>query len=379
MMNRDVLAFAFAALSLFAACGPNHNGQTACDQDPKPAGCDQVCDSATPCPDGYYCNGDGKCDQQCSPNGAQCPDGQSCTVDGRCEATDAGGPLIDADCPRVHFTATQVIPSIQILIDGSGSMAMSDIDPNRYDAVVTGLVGANGVVNGLEGQVYFGASIFTSTAPCPTLDSVGRALNNATNISNLITGFSPTGRTPTAPSIDAVVADFAANPPPAGSPPIIVLATDGEPNSCSSSTTDTGPSITAAGNAYAAGIRLYILGLSGLNTTFLQDMANAGVGAPAGTDAPYFTADDPTSLHDAFAAIIGGVLSCDLTLSQSISQQQASQGTVTLNGTTLTLGTDWTLLPDGTTIELQGAACDTLKSTPNPVVDASFPCGVIIP
>jgi hypothetical protein len=32
----------------------------------------------------------------------------------------------------------------------------------------------------------------------------------------------------------------------------------------------------------------------------------------------------------------------------------------------------------GNTIELIGAACDTLKTSSNPVVDASFPCGSVI-
>jgi hypothetical protein len=40
-------------------------------------------------------------------------------------------------------------------------------------------------------------------------------------------------------------------------------------------------------------------------------------------------------------------------------------------------GQDWTLV-NGNTIELVGAACDTLKSSSNPSVDASFPCGSVI-
>ena len=52
-------------------------------------------------------------------------------------------------------------------------------------------------------------------------------------------------------------------------------------------------------------------------------------------------------------------------------------GTVMVNGMTLTYGTDWTLV-NGNIIRLLGSACTALKSTPNPMVSASFPCGSVI-
>lgn len=44
----------------------------------------------------------------------------------------------------------------------------------------------------------------------------------------------------------------------------------------------------------------------------------------------------------------------------------------------LTYGTDWLLDMDGVTIHLLGNACNTLKSSPNPTVDATFACGAVI-
>jgi len=124
---------------------------------------------------------------------------------------------------------------------------------------------------------------------------------------------------------------------------------------------------------------LFILGLAGLNTQFLQDMANAGQGVTAGMpNAPFFTANDPTSLDTALNTIIGGVLSCDLMLSGQVDPSTACQGTVTLNGMPLQCGPDWKVLPDGMTLELTGTACDTFKSTNNPTLTASFPCGSVI-
>lgn len=285
-----------------------------------------------------------------------------------------GGP--DASCPAVHFAATQVTPSIQLLIDRSGSMDtnLPGTNTSRYQAMHDALVGNTGVVSQLQSKVYFGASVFSADAPCPKLYSQARAMGNATTIKSLIESQAPSGNTPTAPSIDAVVADFAAHPPPMGSPPVIVLATDGLPNSCNANDDTTAQTVTAAGNAYAAGIRVFVLGIAGVNDSFLQQVASAGVGM---ANAPYYTANSPAQLQAAFQQIIGGVVSCDLMITGNIDPSQAAGGTVTLDGQTLTYGTDWTLV-GGNTIELQGSACDTLKNTANPSVDASFPCGSVI-
>ncbi len=342
---------------------------------------------ANNCSLGYYCGPNGTCTADCAPGSLACPQGQMCTSDGHC-IPGSGGP--DTNCPNVHLTASHTTPSVELLIDRSGSMGMNDILPTRYDALHTALTGTNGAVTQTQGSVYFGAALFSGDEiTCPpgsNLDgySVPRALNNASAIDTLISNNSPGGDTPTAEWITAITADWAAHPPPMGSPPITLLSTDGEPNSCSDPTPNDPPSIAAAQASYAAGIKLYIIGLAGLNLQFLQDMANAGTGKPTGqapgcaTCSPYYTANDPTSLAAAFQAIIGGVLSCDLTLSGMVDPSQANQGIVTLNGMMLTYGTDWTLDPNGMVIHLSAAACDMLKNSPNPTVDAQFPCGAVI-
>lgn len=392
MLTRAALAsvLVFAA----AACGSKNPGQDLCKQIPAPAACMTQCDPSpgaqSSCPSGYHCTPDGTCDAVCTPNGNQCGAGYICTMDGQCVGDGSGGPPpVDASCPSVHFSPTKTTPSIELLLDRSGSMGTPDINPTRYDALHTALTGAMGAITQAQGEAYFGAALFSGDeTPCPpnaTLDgkSVPRALNNLAAIDGLISANSPNGDTPTAEWITAVTADFAANPPPMGSPPIILLATDGEPNSCNDNTLNTPPSIAAAKAAYMQGVRLFIIGLAtnggALNPQFLQDMANAGTGVAAGQpNAPYYTANDPASLVSAFNTIINGVLSCDLTLSGSIDPSQAMSGQVTLNGMVLTYGTDWTLDPNGMVIHLIGNACNTLKSSPNPTVDAAFPCGAVI-
>jgi hypothetical protein len=372
------------------ACGSNKgNGNNVCDNSSPPAECQTTCDpsGANTCPVGFHCTAAGTCGAECVQGSTDCGADAYCTADGFCQM---GDPQMqpDANCPAVHFTPTKVTPSITLVLDRSGSMTTDFGGVSRYQAMVDGLFGATGAVTTTQGQVYFGEALFAGDqSPCLNLNgfTAPRALNNATAMQTLTTNNPPVnGSTPTAPAIDQIVADFAANPPPAGSPPVILLATDGAPNSCNGNG-GTGPSITAAKNAYTAGIKLFIVGLAGLNTQFLQDMANAGTGVATGQTSgctgcsPFYVANDPTSLATAFSTIINGVISCDLTLTGgTVDPANACAGTVTLNGTPLTCGTDWTIDANGTTLHLIGAGCTMLKASANPVVDASFPCGSII-
>ena len=301
--------------------------------------------------------------------------------DGNGSGSNTGGGGPDANCPAVNFTATQVTPSIQLLIDRSGSMgtALPGTSTTRYQAMRDALVGASGVVGQLQTKAYFGASLFTSDNPCPHLyTTAARQMNNLGQVQGLIDSQGPGGNTPTPPAIDQTVAYFQANPAPSGSPPIIVLATDGLPNSCGSGADTQVQSVASAANAYTNGIRTFILGIAGVNDSFLQQMANAGQGVmPGAPDAKYYTANSPADLQAAFQAIIGGVVSCELQINGTVDPAQASSGSVSLNGAQLTYGTDW-IVVNGNTIRLLGAACDTLKSSSNPQVQASFSCGAVI-
>jgi hypothetical protein len=294
------------------------------------------------------------------------------------DTVDAAGNS-DVNCPAVHFTAMPTTPSIEVLIDQSLSMDSAFGATTRYAAMREALVAPGaGVIDLLQSKAYFGATLYTSALTCPALQTVPRMMNNDPPIAAMIDANGPGLYTPTGDAITAVTADFAAHPPPAGSPPIIVLATDGVPNTCQNPFDETNGQIiavAAAQAAFAAGIHMIVLSVgpdtSNIN---LQAMADAGAGMP---NAPFYQANDPAQLAAAFAQIIGGVVSCDLAITGQVDPGSASGGTVTLDGTTLTYGTDW-IVVNSTTIELVGAACTTFKSTPSPTVDASFPCGAII-
>jgi hypothetical protein len=405
MMGDIMTRSLVVVLALLAtACGHKQPAGMCADQVPLPVGCEVTCDPApgapNSCPSGYHCTPDGKCDKSCTPTGGECGVGFLCTSDGSCfsDGNGSGDPPIDAaDCPAVHFAATPVTPSIQLLIDRSSSMTENfdnqsppSAGPYKYPTVQEALVGTHGVVTQLESSVYFGATLFTAfKSACPSLQSTPRAKNNQAAIKTLISTNPPRlrsdadpGYTPTPLGIDAVVKDFHDHPAPAGSPPVIVLATDGQPNECTTTSPRLDESVAAAANAYAHGIKLYILAVSFddvADRDHVQKMANAGQGVqPGQPDATPYYATNPTELAAAFQTIIGGVVSCDLTIIGHVDPADGPNGTLMLNGMNLTYGTDWNLDADGTTVHLLGNACTLLKSSSNPVLDGTFPCGTVI-
>ncbi|HEX4419489.1 MAG TPA: vWA domain-containing protein [Kofleriaceae bacterium] len=406
-MNRLLLGLAL----LTAACGGHKSFDSLCaDQVPPPAACNTACDPSSgtgdaTCPSGFHCAAAGKCDTLCTPTGNECGNGYSCTTDGFCQSAGDGDDQspIDANCPAIHFTPMKTTPTVQLLLDQSGSMTSNygnngTSKPDRWDALRTALVDPTaGVVATLGDKVVFGATLYSAHSTdqpnvCPILTkTTDRKLNNFTEIQQLVNSNNPLNDTPTAASIDAVRMDFAANPPAQGSPPIIVLATDGLPDTCdvpnpaNQTQQDAANAVTvkAAQDAYTAGIKLFFLfvGDAGQAGTHPQQMANAGTGMdPATGTAMFYTAKNPAELTAAFNTIVGGVLSCDLKLTGGTVDPGSAQtsGVVTLNGMTLAYGTDWTVDNDGVTLHLLGAACTTLKTTTNPTVDAAFSCGSVI-
>lgn len=383
-MIRACVALVFALTAL--ACGPREF-DSLCTAIPTPEGCGKPCDptpgAGNSCDTGYYCTPGGTCDIQCTLGGPQCGDDYVCTIDGQCIPEDEdpmNGP--DANCPAVNFTPMPTTPSIGLVLDQSGSMIDNNLgNQTRYAAMRDALVGGTGVVTQLESKAYFGASLYTCDGNnLLEINEVPRAINNATVVRTLIDSKLNVrgGNTPTHSAINRMVTTFAQTPPPSGSPPVIVLATDGLPNSCSNTGGGgQGPSVQAAAAAYAAGIPVYVLAINSTSSHF-QDMANAGQGHQQGQpNVPYYPVANAQDLKDAFDTIINGVISCDLSLTSSIDPAQAMSGTVVVNGMTLNYGTDW-ILVNGNVIRILGGACTALKSTPNPTVNASFPCGSVI-
>ncbi|MGB5682781.1 MAG: vWA domain-containing protein [Polyangiales bacterium] len=367
-----------------------------------PADCDKVCTSDTQC-EASFCDS-GVCVANCTPTEG-CGENWTCNVRGRCipnVSTGGTGGTGNTDCQSVTITPTRSIPNVMFLVDQSGSMdATFGGGENRWEAANTVI---NGIVSTTDSIVRYGLTTYTSdngnaNPPCPKLPTqIDFALNNSSNIGDngqypYSYPSSAGADTPTGDSIDALVDNIQASPPPNEGPTIIVLATDGEPDSCEYPNPSTGgeraqargEAVTAAGASHDAGIDLFVLWVGNLSDnptdptrSHMQDVANAGIN---GTGTVY-VGDDPGTLSDAFLSIISASISCDVQMDRRFDDKEKAcqDGDVRLDGTPLACSeTDgWRVKPGvDDVIELVGSACDTFKSG-DVTFSASFPCGAIV-
>ena len=331
---------------------------------------------------------------------ADCRSGEICDATGHCVDDPNGG---GDTCPAVAVALTPVTPVVELLIDQSGSMndpfgQIDGTDVDRWEAAQYALTDPGvGAVTALEDRVRFGAALYHSEhgnagGTCPMLArSAGKPtgvplLHNAAAIGDLFDDNDPTLDTPTAESVDAVRADLVTYGADADSraPLVLVLVTDGNPDNCGDADAHNMASQIMSENAVARawddGIRTIPLSVgSDVSDTHMQRLANQGAGLAldASPGAAWYRGNDPQELVDAFNEIIRGVRTCTFTLNGMAELADAADATVTLNGSSLAFGTDWTLL-DPSTLELMGAACDTFLASDTVTLDAIFPCGTII-
>ncbi|MDC3953376.1 vWA domain-containing protein [Polyangium jinanense] len=400
------LAMGLASMvtALASSCGSTSTGTPPCDS--VYAGkCGGFCANDFACADGLYCGNSATCTADCAPGAAGCPTGQTCNVKGRCiptggEGGSGGGGGIDfvtsntgtgsgADaCADVNVNFEKQIPTVMLLIDQSGSMTASFGNGDRWNVLYDTLMDPNdGIVKKLEKDVRFGLALYTSNGgnaggTCPMLAKVPLALNNHAAIDAVYAPQDPAGDTPTGESITAVTADLVAYQEPG--PKIIVLATDGEPDTCAEPNPQNGQdeSIAAAQASFGKDVRTFVISVGAeVSLGHLQDLANAGAGLPIGgaEKATYYQALNPQTLIDAFDKIINGVRSCVLKLNGIVDETAAAEGQVSLDGKALPYNdmNGWRLNgPDE--IELLGTACDTIKQGDHSI-SVQFPCGIVIP
>jgi hypothetical protein len=200
---------------------------------------------------------------------------------------------------------------------------------------------------------------------CPRLEGVAPDLDNLAAMQAIYGAAMPEGDTPTGPALTIVGQELAADPEPGDK--IVVLATDGEPDTCEQPEPNEGQAaaVAAAAETFGLGIRTFVVSVGAdVSAQHLQDVANAGAGVGQGDpDATYYQALDQQSLIDAFEDIISGVRECTLDLDEAVPQGVEDECVLTINDQPIPMNDPegWELLGP-MQIELLGAACDSIQT-----------------
>lgn len=367
-----------------------------CSTDALPSPCDSVyadqcgveCLDDGGCASGLYCGGGGTCTADCTPDGFECGFDVACSANGRCGGTPGGfgtpGGPAGGECPSINVTFDEVTPTVMLLVDQSGSMT-DDFGGSgtRWDVLYNALMNQQtGFVSTLGNEIRFGLALYTSHdgsagGACPIISQVNASVGNYEAIRQMYQAAQPDDETPTGESIARTVEYLKTIQEPG--PKMILLATDGMPDTCAEPNPQNGEaeSVAAAQAAFAEGIKTVVLSVGpDVALNHLQDMANAGAGVSSG-DAPYYQALDEASLVAAFEQIIGGVRACVFTLNGEVTTPDPSVGTVLLDGEPLTYDdpNGWRL-NNPSEIEVVGESCTRIQEGTH-TMDVTFPCGTV--
>jgi hypothetical protein len=320
---------------------------------------------------------------------------------------EAGTGLPMGTCANGLVVATRVNPRVVLVLDGSCSMSTNypangaqsastctNNPSGRWAALRKALVDPqSGVVPKLQSVVEFGVVVFGTQPTCPIPgEPVRPALNNLTTIEAKMPQVQPGMYTPTGPALDWVYDNLieATGPDATKGPQIVILATDGEPNSCGGSgggrgggaMTNYQPSLDAVKKGTMLGATTYVISLADSTGPFhdhLQELANLGNPAANGAAMLYEPAS-PDQLTTNLMSLVGAAVGCDIQLNGAVEASQACTGTVMLDGKALGCNdpNGWKLL-DPSHIRLQGKACQLLTQEQDASFQASFACTAFRP
>jgi hypothetical protein len=364
----------------------------------------------------------------------------------------AGGAGSVDVCAELSVVPTPQIPTVAIVLDNSSSMYEPMSSPPANALIEALMNPTTGAIKPLESKVRFGFTTFRSkkgmshaeTDPaCADISKVDYALDNYAAIDTAYRavhqaarrpkGCTTTGPdcpeepwdTPTGHAITRVAADLQAYMPDPPGRKYILFVTDGTPNTCKVFDPDCGQdqALKAVQDAFAAGIGTFVIGVGNIaagencdrnsvrcGEDHLQDIANAGAGAPvaqppanywysrcaaeadddpttnvgipqatyapegtADGTAKYFVASTPAELQAALADLLNNVIACTVEMDAIVTGNPAL-GQVAVAGNPVTYGdpNGWILEANKYAVTLQGNACKTFKDGAK--VDIKFPC-----
>lgn len=285
------------------------------------------------------------------------------------------------ECPLLDLILVPQTPTMVLVVDQSTSMEQAFGNGTRWSVITDVLIDPNtGIVQQFAASMRLGLTLYSSIdgnmgGECPLLTEVDPALNNAGPIEMTMSMSAPIGETPTGESLEVVWQKLDALNVPGRK--YMVLATDGEPDTCAEPNPQNGQpeSIAAVTAAFNAGIETYIISVGDeVSEMHLQDLASAGQGGDP--NAAFYLALDQAALLDAFQDILAGVRTCQLDLDVPLDQADAANCTVEVNGQAVPLDDpDGWQLNDPQEIELLGGSCDALQMGTSSV-QMSCTCGV---
>ena len=405
--------------------------------------CGKPCATDAECANGLYCGSAGTCTADCAPgyaclSGAVCSDRGRCGGDFSPSLPDGGandgGNTTDAICADIDVALLKVVPKVLFLLDQSSSMHLfkfptgdsNDCNPDcRWSVLKDVLIGPatnpGGLLKQLEGEAELGFQMYSATDPnpndgdntyltgatdnvCPRFNGKNFVastfqLNSYAAIEAALRPATVDDDTPTGPAIRKVVglsadggiaddAGFAGIASKA--PKVLVLVTDGEPGLCGEnfpSNPGRAAVVSAVQQTFAQNIKTFVIAIGDTagGVQHFNAVANAGQGLdPTTGDAGAILPNTQQALIDALKKVVLDARTCTFDLNGTVQAGLEKLGTVTLNGTPVPFDDPgapdegWRLV-NPTRIELVGAACTTLKTTPNAQLSARFPCGAVTP
>lgn len=286
-------------------------------------------------------------------------------------------------CEAVSLTIDELRPAVTLLVDQSGSMRAGyptrESGQTRWQVVRQALLDPMaGVVQSLQQSIQFALVFYTSHngfsgGSCPILSEVRAATGNYEAIRTLYDASYPDDDTPTGAAVAQVAKNIQVAP--RKGPEVILLVTDGDPDTCQQPDPQDGQAEAASAveSAYAAGIELYVLGVSSdISGDKLQQLANAGQGkrrdAVFGVDAdaaePFQASDSVAGLTQQLRDILARVPLCAVELDREVTlEEMTTAGNVVLDGRSLGFGDpDGFALKDARHLEIRGKACEALRA-----------------
>jgi Ca-activated chloride channel homolog len=169
-----------------------------------------------------------------------------------------GGLLLGLAGPVLNLEVARNSSSVMLVIDVSGSMAATDVQPTRLDAARSA---ARTLIDKLPANTKVGLISFNGSA------TVNAALSDdRQSVAAALDGLQPGGSTAIGDALSLAVGQLAPGPAPASGvrrqPAMIVLLTDGASNR------GVDP-LTAANRARAAGIQVITVGIGVRNATVI--------------------------------------------------------------------------------------------------------------